>query len=272
MKKIALSLVAALALSGCTLSTIPVPTELSASPKLKVSGRQGFNPKKKLSFGPFSTGPVDRSPTYLEERARILSITGIFDQTYAFVLLDHDEQAAYVDCWNDARATNIDAPVLGQITTYGRASLFCEIRPAADTMNVWRLDLESNRGGAFRGALRADGDRFEVEGTRDLADNPFNPTIETTGLYFRREGRAVGAVELVNHGGVWLNDEDVSPEERSVLAAAAAALLAFESLADDYGDDFHASNVRRPGRSIPERVLAGVKERVDASNNPPGRQ
>jgi hypothetical protein len=228
-------LLAALGLSGCALSTIPVPAELSTAPKLSVQGRQGWNPKSRLTFGPYRTGPVDRSATWIHEHGTVFSTTGEHEQTYAFVLLQDDQVAAYVDCWADARATQLDLPVVGEITSQGRAALRCDILPAEDTTRAWVLEIESNRGGAYSGFLRGDDGKLEVQGTRDLADARW-PTMETTGLYIRREGRALAAVELVNHGGVWL-DPSLDGFDRDVVAGAAAALLAFEALAEDYDPD-----------------------------------
>lgn len=260
---------AALALSGCSLSTIPVPAELSASPRMPVEGRMGWSPKRNLRFGPYSTSPVRRSGTYVYEREGIVSTVGDHEQDFAFVLREGDEDMAEVRCLAEATAAVYDLPVVGEISSVPRSGLRCEIDPLTEGSTRWSLTLNAGRTQRFRGTLEGAGAaRFDVAATKKLADSPLGDQMESTGFYIRRDSVAVAAVEVINHGGVWMRDEELDEEETIAVASAAAALLAFEALGDDFEPGERHAQRRAPWY---ERALGGVVDRTDAHNGPAAR-
>ena len=231
------ALLAAFSLSACSLSTIPVPAELSAVPKMPAHGRQGWAPKRTIRFGPYETAPVRRTPAYVDVREGALSTRADHEQDYSFELMQDSVSLAYVECRADATTTAIDLPVIGEVNTHPRSGLDCDIEPAFDDAGLWRLDIAASRRRDMRGTLEGEEGTFEVVGTRDLDGWKYGPGIDVTGFYIRREGRTVAAVEIVNDGGVWIRGEGLSEDEHAAVAGAAAALLAYTALGDDWTRD-----------------------------------
>jgi hypothetical protein len=113
-----------------------------------------------------------------------------------------------------SRQTDFDVP-------WGQ-ELHCSLYPGDGV--VWELDvtpgsgtLAGPEGTAYRvrASNRAEGTRFRL------------PT--PVGFLFEREGKAVGAVEVLNKGR-FLFSRSLAPDDRNLVAAAAGALLLADSL------------------------------------------
>jgi hypothetical protein len=226
---------AALALSACAPAAIPVPTELSAAPKMEVSGRQGWRVGQRVRFGPYGTERVRRSPTVIEEYPGLVSTRGEHSQYYSFRLTEDGAVVARVGCVAEATARAGRVPVIGEVTSLSRASLQCSLSPSEATSTAddeWTLLVETRNDRPLEGTLSGEAGRFEVEGTSRI-EGGASACCNTSGYYLRRDGRPVGAVEVINQGAVWL-ETGLSGEERRMLAGAAMALLLHEALGEDY--------------------------------------
>lgn len=220
-----------LALSGCAMAAIPVPPELASAPKLEVEGRQGWMMNQRIRFGPYATTRVERSSTRVREDDGVITTEGAHDQRFSFGMMENDAEVARVQCRAHAVASATSLPLGVEMSGVELSSLDCAVSPRDEESDHWTLELSARNGRKLAGTLEGDGERLDVVATTRLANA--SACCSTTGFYLRRAGRTVAAVEVVNDGGVWI-DPALSADERRVVASAAAALLAFQALGEDF--------------------------------------
>jgi hypothetical protein len=218
-------------LAGCQAARMPVPDALAAAERLSVSGRQGLKPSQRLRFGPYEAHPVRRSWTRGGDRGGTLTARQRErSQTYQFTLNEGDAAVWFVACRASVESVRIDLGVV-DVHPSDESALYCNLQSSTDRLTAWELDLRERHGRPLAGTLTREDASIGVVGTDRLQGAL--PLSGTTGYELRHGGAAIGAVEVVNNGAVWLGP-DLDTERRGLLAATAAALLLLEDLYETF--------------------------------------
>lgn len=215
---------ASVAASGCAATHMAVPAELAAAPEWKVRPSSQWRPDAPLRVGPYEAHRIDRHG--VRQRGGIVdALKGKreYQQRYEFLLR---ESAGRRDLWA-VRCDNRDVERgirLGsvELSLDDRTSLECSIQPPGEPARAWALRMQGSEDGVPAGRLTREEVSYQVEG-----ENPPGPQAdccEALGYRVRREGRVLGAVENTDRGRVRVAP-DVSPDEGSLLTAAAVALI-----------------------------------------------
>lgn len=214
--------------AGCTTARMPVGDTLTTSERLTVEGRQGWKIHERITFGPFATADLDRSWTKGSGLVINEVETNRRRQTFSFTLTEAGASLYAVACEVRLRHGEVNTPIV-DIEFRNRSKLDCSVKPTetAGHTPAWTLVLEERGEEPLAGTLSSRDADFDITGTNKLSGGL--PVSFTTGYYIRREGRDIGAVEVVNDGAVRLGAGDPG-SERQVVAAAAAALLLHEDL------------------------------------------
>jgi hypothetical protein len=220
--------------SGCQPARIPLPAELATAERMPVSGRQGLILKPRLRFGPYAAESISRSWTRGRDRGgTALARHSERRQTYRFILQEGETPHWFVACRASVERVRIDVGGGFEIRPGDEAALFCNLQSVEDRLEAWELELREQHGRPLSGSLTAGGGQFDVVGT-DRIDGAL-PLGSTTGYQLRGREGIVAAVEVMNRGAVWLH-AGLNPDQRPLLAAAAAALLLLEDLYETIGE------------------------------------
>ena len=219
----------------CRTARYDVPGDLaSESPEWIVQGRQGFNFKEAISFGPFRTLDVDRSWTKTSSWGGDWFSSNKAKQTYEFML-----QETGGPVWEAQCATGVSKQEMrfeemlgGELEIEVQANVFfaCSFRQRGEK-KVWRLAMnQSTSEMVMNGALTDRATRIKIQGSQKLQGSPI-PLSDPTGYEFVLDGKVVAAVEVINKGAVWIRPS-VDKETRSALATAATALLLYKNIGE----------------------------------------
>jgi len=180
---------------------------------------EGANPRrweKPLAFGPWKVVAVDEPGTF-GFAAQALHLGGGKATTPYRFRVEGPDAPLDVECFaKDTKAwfkgIQVDVRQPGN-----RPALACAFRAADGSVTTFRMTTEGN--GRFEGKVESAGvvevrSRHHLEGSRIPMGDP-------AGYLLLRDGTAIGAVETINRGRVWLG------EGSSIEAATAAALLLF---------------------------------------------
>ena len=229
----------ALALAaGCREAQMASPPELSQTPPMKVSGRQGFGFNNDISFGPFRATGISRGWRETTAWAFFSPENYNSKQSSEFTLQSLGGLTLKANC-----ATNVDQvvaerflgsgsnPVRVSEVLAGRTNYICGFKPVEGGPD-WKLALGADAMRPLLAGVVSNGSQtIRVQGTNQLEGSHI-PLSEPTGYRFSLNGRAVGAVEVINDGRVWLAP-DLTQEQQSALAASAAALMIYRDLRRD---------------------------------------
>lgn len=223
-----LALAPVLVLGACTRANLPVPPELAGATQLPVQGRTGSAYDERIRFGSFSTNRVNRSWTDRQITPGLISRERHEWQDYRFTLREDSADIARESCRSYAanRVSRLGPGTVINEDQSGR--LDCTVTPSGDSTRVWRMQLRADVQGRLRGQLTGPGPAFTVEGSNAIGAG--RGCCLSAGYYIRAaDGRTLAAVQTVSAGTIWL-DPAVRAGERRLVAAAAAALLAYEPL------------------------------------------
>jgi hypothetical protein len=217
----------ALLLAACGPSRPPIPLELAAGETLPVK-RKVFIlfSGEKLDFGPFAVADVHRDDDQSLNVQDYPMITTMASEAYSFRLDGAPEAEWSGTCLSSSERLS-RVPRFGKVRERGyRTSLRCDLR-AADSGAAWLLSLDETdtSGSILRGILSDGRSSLEVEGTREREGRRPNREFHT-GFEIREGEQALGEVIRSRREQVLLQS-GLEAEEKSALAAAAAALLLY---------------------------------------------
>lgn len=243
-------------LAACQSARMPLPDELSGGETWPVQGRQGWKLQERLHFGPYAAENVDRSWTRGRDLEVMIYERNRRKQTYSFTLAEQGSAVWHADC-----STSLDRRTVHtsdvDLEFEDRSRLDCELAEAGGSAR-WLLVLGERYADPLEGRLYEDlggitdgtaGSRgptgthrgadigpssFQVRGTKALDGGL--PSGTTSGYLIESGTGAVAAVEVVNNGSVTLRPT-LDPAQRSLLSAAAAALLLLEELRSVLDDE-----------------------------------
>lgn len=262
MKKIITLSLIATSLFACSPAKIAVDnTGWDNKEEFAVKGRQGFLINQKLSFGDFKTTTVKRSWTkgsswafgipLANDWVESLNIEFVKrKQTVRFNLTDDKGNESEVTAFSKVRwrdltignnpnsIVNIIGDVM-KIVDEGTNTYAVRIFPSKDE-HPWEMLIDNNalqrNAKTYTGLLAKNkSDYYVVAPVYKLMNKhgkAVSPPIGgSVGFEFKdKQGNTVAAVSLIDNGVVYFNK--VTPEERFLLANAAAALLLQQQLDD----------------------------------------
>lgn len=210
-----------------------------AAAALPVQGRDGWRVDQVLVFGPYRSGPVSRGWTKGYDYPFIIRFSGAREKL-RFAVRDDAGNEAMVHCAGKLREQDLRAfreyfdvnlkttdTFAGTILLNGEQAFEFHVENLNVQQNIGYKPLEGSiRGGAE--PIRLQAVWHTESGQRWLDTQPI-------GVEFLRNGGAIGAVETVNAGRVWIRD-DLAQTDRLLLASMASALLLRSGLAE-HNDD-----------------------------------
>lgn len=203
-----------------------LPDELAQVERLPVTGRQGWKLVERLQFGDFSVHDVRRSLTKGGDLQVLFYEGSKRRQTFGFTLTGSGPTV-----WRGAAATNLRRRALDlgvEVEMRNKSGFSAHLFPADAPEAVWTLALHEKGEKPLAGTLSRGAETITVQGTNRLAGSVFR-LADTAGYTFAIGGRSIAAVEVINHGAVWLAP-DLDAAWRGPVTAAIAALLLFEEL------------------------------------------
>lgn len=227
MRLILLICLALLAM-GCRTAQMPVPDSLASAERMPVQGRQGWKIKEHLRFGAFEAHTIDRSWVRGSDLQVLIFEGNRRKQQYTFLLRERTADRWRVSCNAYLRKRTLHIGI-GEADLLNRSEMGCRLHALGDPEAAWALRLDERGERPLEGHLSRGNDQWAVRGTRKLAGGL--PAESTTGYQIGEADHPMGAVEVIGNGAVWL-DASVTPDQRGVLAATAAALLLLEELRD----------------------------------------
>ena len=217
---------AMLLLAGCQAARMPLPEDFPPTERWTVEGRQGFKIREHLRFGPYEAASIKRSWTRGRDRGASVLERSERNQHFSFVLRESKVDDWYVKCEAALAASKVR--VLGvEVNVDDRSRLNCALTSAGENEETWLLELSEQDENPLEGRLKNGSEEIVVRGTRKL--EKALPAAVTSGYYVVEGGRTIGAVEVINRGAVIL-DNGLPTARRSLLSAAAGALLLVEDL------------------------------------------
>lgn len=260
MKTLLTLITASVIIISCSPAKIAVDdTGWSQKEELAVKGRQGFLIKQKLSFGEFKTTTVKRSWTkgsswgfgigLANDWVESLNIEWVKrKQTVRFNLMDEKGNESEVTAfskvqWRDftiGNNPNSIVNIIGDIMKIGDAgtnTYAVRIFPSKNE-HPWEMLIDNNaaqvKAKTYTGLLaKSKNEYYTVAPVYKLMNKEGKavalPLGGSVGFEFKdQNGNTVAAVSLIDNGVVYFNK--VSPQEKFLLANAAAALLLQQQL------------------------------------------
>jgi hypothetical protein len=207
------------------------PTLAAGTDPMRVVGRDALGMSKAFAFGEYGVRDVDEG-WRKSTSVGVLSVSRSHRrQERSFTLVD--PQGANWSCRCLATASSTDT----ELNEFLGGTLEMELEGKSVYAGTFEgpggeaYDMVLTRGTAayvLSGYLTDGVDRFEVRGTRRLAGTSI-PLSDPAGYEFFDGGTIVGAVEVINQGGVWIVPE-ITGDRRTALAAASASLLLYRDL------------------------------------------
>ena len=221
-------------LVGCKTPQIYVaPTLKNDSETLSVTGRQGFQIGRSLSFGEYTTGKVKQGWVKGYDIPFIVRFQGM-NEKLSFQQFNGSGQMAEVYSTGKFRSTE-----LYFIRDYFNITLKEKNHVAGTVIlnggqNVWEFLLFNPDGESFKdakaGFVKNNHEVIEVKGLAQL-ENGDNFSSKFLGYEFIHHGKSIGAVETINNGKVWLKN-DLQADLKLVLASLSSSLLLRTSLVE----------------------------------------
>jgi len=224
----------AILISGCTTAHMALPSDMPAGiTQMTVEGRKAFSFDESFSFGPYAIQDVQRGWRVKTAWGFLGFNSSHAKQTYEFEMKT-GKKTWTANCatgvrWKDMNFGNF-MDTGGTLNWELKSDLvFACTFARKKSGKTWKLAM--NQGTehiVMDGVLTDDKSSILVEGTQKLEGSSF-PLLDPTGYYFRKNGKIVGAVEVINNGAVWI-DATQSKEVQSALACASAALMLYKDL------------------------------------------
>jgi hypothetical protein len=217
--------------SACTVLQIELdPNFRAQAHEFTVSGRQGLLIHQRLSYGPYTSGVVDRDWNTTSEFSVFSYHNRESEGGFRFSQRAYGRPTQLVDCSSSAsrEALQFGDKHNGELSwlLHAENRFDCRIHIIAK-QNRWQLAIGQHHGEAERhGALFYNGQHYDIDSLSQLENTHFDVGI--SGYQVSRRGQILAALETLGEGRVWLH-KDLTDDEASLLAAAVSTLLLYEA-------------------------------------------
>lgn len=236
MRKILYLLMLVLLASGCTTPNMRLPEALQGNAEMyAVQGRNGWRVNQQIGFSEYRAGPVSRGWTKGYDYPFLVRFNAAREK-FQFPMVDQHGGKLQVFCFGKLREQDLRLfKEYFDINLHATDTFTCSISSnSKDSYDffVSNLNLQQNLGyKPMQGSLRGGGIDYQLRSIWHLESGNRSLDTEPLGVEFSRNEKAIAAVETVNEGRVWLQN-DLSQSEKLAVAAAASALLLRSSLAE----------------------------------------
>jgi hypothetical protein len=221
-------------MGGCTTARMESPANMPATvSEMPVKGRMALKFDESFSFGSYDVFDVQRG-------WRVTTAWGAFGfdsskarQTYEFKIKSRN-QLLSAHCATDVKWRSMEFSNFlnsgGSMNFELNSDLvFACTFTEKKSGQMWRLVMnQDTQNIVMNGALTGRNFFVSVEGTQKLSGSSM-PLLDPTGYYFRKAGKPIGSVEVINSGTVQIDSHQPNSVQ-SALAAASAALLLYQDL------------------------------------------
>ncbi len=225
---------------GAVISACQTPdmalsdSKLAQTPAWRVSGRQGFLFRQKLTYGAFTTSRVKRGWTRSYQIPFFVHFQGA-RQRLSFTQYSVDSSMAEVMAVSKFQSKEL--PLLRdffRITLDYENSFAGVVVLNGDSNQTWEFLMHSVAGNLFRevgGFARNGQDSILIQPvTRfNRANSWSGPGV--LGYEFVQNGQVLGAVELINRGKVWVQ-RNLEPPQQLLVSSLSSALLLYQNVED----------------------------------------
>ena len=215
------------AIAGCTTPQILVSPELkNDGSAFVVKGRQGFQVGRTLYFGEYATGKVKQGWVKGYDIPFFVRFQGM-NEKLSFQQFGMPGQLAEVYATGKFRSAEL--PFIRDYfnIVLNEKNHFAGTVVLNGGRDVWEFLLYNPEGETFKnndvGFMQNRIDRIEVKGIKTLLEGK-NFSGKFFGYEFILNGNAIGAVETINKGKVWIKD-DLPDDLKLVLASLSSSLL-----------------------------------------------
>ena len=219
-------------LAGCKTPQMYVaPTLKNASEPLSVTGRQGFQTGRRLSFGEYSTSNVKQGWVKGYDIPFFVRFQGMKEKLY-FQQFGREGELAEV--YSIGKFNSTELPFIRDYFNIilKEKNYFSGTIILNGGQDVWEFLLYNPDGeplkSAKAGFVQSNHEVIEVKGVTQL-ESGNNFSSKFLGYEFIHHGKSIGAVEIVNNGKVWFKN-DLSDDWKLVLASLSSGLLLRTSL------------------------------------------
>lgn len=236
MKNLILASLLLVLLGACAMPNILVSDELkNGTQPMDVKGRQGWNFNQVLRYGQYTTSEVKRGWTRSSEINFVLRFQRA-SQKLSFVQYGPGELSAEVFTVGEFKNNEID--LLDNFLSYSvkYKNTYAGTIVLPNDANEWEFVVNnpeaSDPDEAELGSVRdKQGRIISIRGVKEFDGRKVWGRYQNYGFEFSMQGRALGAVSIINAGMVWLHP-DLDAELRIVTASLASALLLRQSMRD----------------------------------------
>ena len=219
-------------LVGCKTPQMYVaPTLKNESETLSVKGRLGFHIGRRLSFGEYTTSKVKQGWVKGYDIPFFVRFQGMKEKL-SFQQFNASGQMAEVYSVGKFRSTEMPFIRADFNIILKEKNHFTGTVILNGGQDVWEFLLYNPDGESLKGAkagfIKNNYEEIEVEGVTQL-ENGNNFSSKFWGYEFIHHEEAIGAVEIVNNGKVWIKN-DLPADLKLVLASLSSSLLLRTSL------------------------------------------
>lgn len=235
MKKLLLgvALAGVLVLPSCTLPNMAVESTFKEqAQELTVEGRKAYKPNGSFMVGEYRVANVNRG----WKNAGGFTIFGYenirINQRYEFSLQSPTGQQWFAFGASQLQEKNLRSEDGLTRISVGKNLEYFVTHFTSPESGPWRL-LTVDPGQylmrkKFEGELTNGGDFYKIRPIYKMEDTKL-PASDIVGYEFLRDGELVAAVQVINHGKVWLAPE-LDDDARMVIVTAASSLLLYDKL------------------------------------------
>lgn len=220
-------------LAGCKTPQMYVAPDLkNDSQQLQVTGRQGLQVGRHLTFGEYSTSKVKQGWVKGYDIPFFVRFQGMKEKL-SFRQFGKPGQVADVYAVGKFRSTEL--PFLKDYFNIilNEKNHFAGTVILDEGKEVWEFLLFNPDGESLKeskaGFARKGTETIEVNGIKKLENGKPSLSYKFWGYEFIYNGQPVGAVEIVNNGNVWVKN-NLSDDLKLVLASLSSSLLLRTSL------------------------------------------
>ena len=227
-------------LAACKTTNIVIPIQLKENTSVfNVSGRHGWQFNQVISYGDYYTSEVSRDWGVGYDFPFALRFQGASEKL-SFVQYTQTGSSANVVCIS--RFKNVEAQV---INDYFAIELEHEDYFAGSVISKslnWDFIIHepdrNSLGSSTVGYIINHNDqsqKISVRGIKDIEGQHNWLNSDINGFEFSLDGKAIGAVSLLNNGKVWIRNE-LSADKKLVLTSVMTGLMVRHGLSESFDD------------------------------------
>ena len=215
-------------LFGCKTPQMYVaPTLINDSETFSVKGRQGFQIGLSLNFGEYNTGKVKQGWVKGYEIPFFVRFQGMKEKLF---FQQYGRGGELAEVYSVGKFNSTELPFIRNYFNIilNEKNYFAGTIILNDGQDVWEFLLYNPDGESLKGVkagfIKNHMDSIQVNGVKKLENGKSSFVNKFWGYEFVYKEQAIGAVEIINNGKVWIKN-DLPDDLKLVLASLSSSLL-----------------------------------------------